>query len=192
MQTENHVAIGKLPTQEDWAKAKGLLLKEISRLEKWNYLSVPVEPNFSEFMMCVLFLMEKVGVQELMSANDTMRYLEKIYNENGLFYPVRIFRGAWSETDMPGMITKRASIAECFIERLKEIGMVQLIHEKEIIFLGSLSSGASEELKTARRFFLEHAWRVFGQKNNEKYISQISWVAYALFMAMYKGNEEVI
>lgn len=188
MRTENYVVIGKPPTHEDWARAKDLLLKEIlSRSEKPGGHSA--EPNFSEFMICVLFLLEVVGVQQLMSAHDTMRYLERIYDKNGLFYPVKIFRGAWSEIGMPGTTKKRASIAGCFIERLKEIGMIQFIHEREIIFLGFLSSGDSEERKTSRRFFLEHAWRVFGQKNNQKYISQISWVAHGLLMAMREGNE---
>jgi len=182
MKTADYVVMGKPPTHEDWARAKDLLLKEILRSSKQaNFF---VEPCFSRFMICVLFLLEKVGVQKLMSANDTMRCLERIYNKNGLFYPSKIFRGAWSSIDS---LDVECSTAELFLEQLKGTGVVRSSCGREIILLEGLSEGASEEHRLFRRD-LWQACCIFGLKDNQKYISQISWVAYDLLMAMREKN----
>lgn len=186
--TDSSVVMGKWPTHEDWMKAEGLLLEEISRSKKQNNCFVRF--NFFEFMACVLFFLEKVGVRKLVGANDTMDHLEKIYHDNGLFYSSRIFRGAWSDIDTLGMIGNGASPAKCFLGHLDEIGMISSACGRENISLWSISDRGNEETRKLFRRDLESACCILRCEKNRKYISQIRWMAYALLKAMHEENEK--
>jgi hypothetical protein len=191
MQTENHhVAIERFPAHEDWARAQGLFLKLIS-ISKGRNVPPFIEINFFGFMVCVLFILEKVGVKKLMSAKDTMRCLEKIYHENELFYPSRIFRGAWPNIDTLGM-KNDASTAKGFLERLNEMGMISSACGRENISLWVISDRGNEETRKLFCRDLELACRILKCEQNKKYISQISWVAYNLLKAMTEGEMENI
>ncbi|MHB9019981.1 MAG: hypothetical protein ACYC3G_03920 [Minisyncoccota bacterium] len=185
MQTISHVAMGNWPTQEDWEKARHLLELEISKSKE---LKEPVrEIGFFEFMTCVLFVLEKVGVKSLVNANDVMNCLEKLYEENMLFYPSHIFRGAWEEK--LGENGKEISLAKKFFMHLKEIQMVSFIYGRENVLVLCSSDYASEDTKKHFHSNLELASYLFkNQKENQKYILQIFFVAKDLLMAMHKGD----
>ena len=187
MQNTSHVAMGNWPTQEDWKKAQDLLLSEISKSkERTEPLK---EINFFEFMICVLFILEKVGVKSLVNAYDVMNSLEKLYGVNATFYPSHIFRGAWK--DEPGENGKEISAVKNFFIYLKEIQMAKLIHGRENVLVLCSSDYASEETKKHFHYSLDLACYLFKyHEENKKYISHIFFVAKDLLRAMTKKDIE--
>jgi|GEM_PF-2083018 len=184
MQTTNHVAMGTWPTQEDWLNSEKLLLAEIHKSKEGHNKSFI---DFSEFMICVLFILEKVGVKAIVNANDMMNCLEKLYDVNRLFYPSDIFRGAW--LDIREVNTEADSRAKIFLNHLKEIRMIRSVHGKENVLLLCSSDYASEEMKKLFHFDLENACFIFNKfEKNKKFISQISFVAKDLLLALHKGE----
>ena len=187
MQT-NCLVMGKWPAHEDWVTAQRLLLEEMSKLKKRNIPSKEI--SFFEFMICVLFLWEKIGVRSITNANDMMDCLKGVYHSNGLFYSSRIFRKAWADTGADG---NGISMARSFFKHLKDMGMVRSICGRENVLVLCSSGHVSEE--TRKQFYrdLEFASFVFnGSEKNKKYISKIRWMAYALLSAMREGNKENI
>ena len=187
MQNTSHVAMGNWPTQEDWKKAQDLLLAEISKSKERNE---PLkEINFFEFMICVLFILERVGVKSIVNAVDVMNCLERLYDANATFYPSHIFRGAWK--DEPGENGKEISAVKNFFIYLKEIQMAKLIHGRENVLVLCSSDYASEETKKHFHYSLDLACYLFKyHKENKKYISHIFFVAKDLLRAMTKKDIE--
>lgn len=88
--SENH-----LPIEDDWWKAY-----------RWtvlccNFNAKMIKSNltFDDFMNCVLFLIEAVGIKKINSAYDLFFHLKELYSEkkNDKFghYPKEIFESAW-------------------------------------------------------------------------------------------------
>lgn len=185
----SHIAMGNWPTQEDWAKAQDLLLAEIAKSKEQTGPLKDI--SFFEFMFCVLFILEKVGVKSLVNAGDVMNCLERLYADNATFYPSHIFRGAWKEG--LGTNGKEVSVAKSFFIYLKDIQMVNSVCGRENVLILCSSDYASEETK--KRFYcdLELACSTInGSEENKKYISQIFFVAKDLLRAMHKrdvGND---
>lgn len=185
MQSTSHVAMGSWPTQENWKKAQDILLLEISRSKK---RTEPLrEMGFFEFMICVLFILEKVGVKSLVNVYDVMNCLEKLYDTNATFYPSHIFRGAWK--DGSGTNEKEISAVKSFFIYLKEIQMAKLIHGRENVLILCSSDYASEETKKHFHYSLDLACCFLkNREENKKYISQIFFVAKDLLLAMHRGD----
>ena len=149
MQNTSHVAMGNWPTQEDWEKAQNILLSEISKSKEQTE---PLkEISFFEFMICVLFILERVGVKSIVNTNDVMNCLEQLYDDNRTFYPSHIFRGAWKDSQTT--IGNGTSIAEIFFEYLKEIQMVSFVGGRENVLVLCSSNYASEGTK--KRFYCD-------------------------------------
>lgn len=185
MQNTSHVAMGNWPTQEDWARAQDLLLVEVSKSKE---LVGPVkEMGFFEFMICVLFVLEKVGVKSLVNASDVMNCLENLYKANALFYPSSIFRGAW--VNKASANEKEVSVAKSFFLHLKDIQMISFIYGRENVLVLTSSDYTSEETKKRFHRNLSSACNALnGFKDKDKYISQIFFVAKDLLRAMNKGD----
>ena len=182
---KSHVAMGLWPTQEDWLKASDLLKTRTQGLEKQS--DSTKEFGFFEFMFCVLFILERVGVKSLINANDLMNCLENLYNENKLFYPSAVFRNAWE--DIFENKDEEFSPAQKFFNHLKKIQMIRFIYGRENVLVFCTSDYASSEAKTYFYENLDSACRIL--KNSQycdKYIAQISFVAKDLLMVMHKGD----
>lgn len=185
MKTLSHVALDKIPRQEDWKRAEVALLSEIDLSKKRPNTLLKV--GFSEFVICSFFLLEKVGVKALVNARDVMNCMEMLYKKNKLFYPSNIFRGAWEGIEIDGK-EYCGSTAKKFFDYLKRAGLVRSIHGREDVLIFCTSNYASED---AKRFFhknLEMACGFFKKSENKKYLTQISFLAKDLLMAMRKGD----
>jgi len=185
MQNTSHVAMGNWPTQEDWARAQDLLLAEISKSKE--FVGPVKEVGFFEFMICVLFVLEKVGVRSLVNASDVMNCLESLYKTNALFYPSSVFRDAWINKENAN--EKEMSVAKSFFLHLKDIQMIGFIYGRENVLVLTSSDYTSEETKKRFHCNLSSACSALNSfKDKDKYVSQIFFVAKDLLMAMNKGG----
>ncbi len=185
MKILSHVALDKIPTQEDWQKAEAMLLAEIS-LSK-NQPNAALKVGFSEFVICSFFLLEKIGVKALVNAKDVMNCMEVLYEKNKLFYPSDIFRGAWESIEVGGK-EYCGSTAKKFFNYLKETGLVRSVHGREDVLIFCTSNYASEDAKKCFHQDLETACGFFRKPENKKYLTQISFLAKDLLIAMRKGE----
>lgn len=185
MQTVNRIEICRMPTQEDWIKAKNIFSEKIASAEERNEFSQEI--HFHYFILAVLFIMEKVGVKSIVNIDDLMNCLKETYEQNALFYPGRIFRKSWESSG--STIANGASLAELFCEYLREIEMVRPLFGMNDVLIFCSVNYASEKAKDNFYRDMQTAFGILKCKQNEKYISQIAWVAYDLIQAMAEKEQ---
>ena len=206
MKKHQHINLEQMPSETDWQRACESFLEDIVKTdidsffigEHKDYRKRILERDkfqFNEFVDCILFLLEKVGVQFIDNVNDLDEHLRKTYYRKGQegefaqFYLDEIFMEAWWSRAGPG--DGYASIAETYFSHSDNFGGILslLTHWKyrhgDIVFLGNNENPISRNWRKFVLYRVKYNLLLLKLERNRKYILCIFQVARDLLESLF-------